>query len=212
MSDRLIIFTRYPEPGKAKTRLIPCLGAEAAADLHRQMTEWTLAQVNLWQHSRTPQNLPAAVEVWFAGGECQQMQAWLGEWPHYQPQPAGDLGERLVQALHTAFAAGAKATVIIGSDCPELTAEILAKAFDALEQADLVLGPATDGGYYLMGLRAFVPELFESIAWSTERVLAQTLEIANRLGLSIACLPTLTDIDRPEDLAIWQQVIAGKNF
>jgi uncharacterized protein len=206
VSERLIIFTRYPEPGKAKTRLIPSLGAEAAADLHRQMTESTLAQVNQWQQSRSPQTSPATVEVWFAGGGYAQMHAWLGESLHYQPQPAGDLGERLIQALQAAFAAGAKATIIIGSDCPALTADILAQAFYALEQADLVLGPATDGGYYLIGLRAFVPELFESIAWSTERVFAQTLEIANRLGLSIACLPTLTDIDRPEDLVIWQRL------
>ena len=200
MSDRLIIFTRFPEPGKAKTRLIPALGDVAAADLHRQMTERTLAQVKLLQQSHL-----VGVEVWFAGGDRDRMQTWLGDDLQYQPQLEGDLGDRMAQAFQTAFDGGVKAAVIIGTDCPELTAGILTKAFQSLQQTDLVVGPATDGGYYLIGLRRFEPELFKSIAWSTERVFQQTVDIANKLNLSLSCLPTLTDIDRPEDLPVWQQ-------
>lgn len=200
MSDRLIIFTRYPEPGKAKTRLIPILGDVAAADLHRQMTEQTLAKVKLLQQSH-----PVSVEVWFAGGSGDRMQTWLGSDLQYQPQPTGDLGSRMAHAFQVGFDRGVKASVIIGTDCPGLTVELLTEAFQALQQTDLVLGPATDGGYYLIGLRRSAPELFESIAWSTDRVFQQTVDIATKLNLSLTCLPMLADVDRPEDLPIWER-------
>ena len=206
MSERLIVFTRYPEPGKAKTRLIPALGAEAAADLHRQMTEHTLAQVKPLQQSR-----PLTVEIWFAGGVHSRMQSWLGSDVTYQPQPDGDLGDRMVQAFQTAFDGGVKSAVIIGTDCPELTDALLTEAFQALQQTDLVLGPATDGGYYLIGLQRLVPELFKMIAWSTDRVFQQTVDIANNLNLSLTTLPTLTDVDRPDDLPVWQRVLLSQS-
>lgn len=201
MNDRLVIFTRYPEPGKAKTRLIPALGDVAAAELHRQMTERMLTQVRFLQ-----QRYPISVEVWFAGGEHDQMQAWLGTDLSYQAQPEGDLGDRMSQAFQVGFDRGVKATVIIGTDCPELEVRLLTQAFENLQQTDVVLGPAKDGGYYLIGLRRFEPDLFRSIAWSTDRVFEQTVEIAAQVNLSIACLPMLTDIDRPEDLSVWEQV------
>jgi hypothetical protein len=90
--------------------------------------------------------------------------------------------------------------VIIGTDCPDLTIEILTQAFEALKQHDLVLGPAADGGYYLIGLRRLLPELFVEVSWGTSQVRQQTVEIAQSLDLAIAFLPLLNDIDRPEDL------------
>ena len=201
MSDRLIVFTRYPQSGKAKTRLIPALGAEAAADLHRQMTEYTLSQIKPLQQRRS-----LTVEIWFVGGDRVQMQAWLGSDLSYQAQPAGDLGDRMVQAFQAAFDSGVKAAIIIGTDCPELTDVLLTEAFQALQHTDLVLGPATDGGYYLIGLRRLVPELFKTIAWSTDRVFQQTVDIASNLNLSFTTLLTLTDVDRPDDLPVWEQV------
>jgi hypothetical protein len=109
-------------------------------------------------------------------------------------------------AFQTAFDRGATAVVIIGSDCPQLDTEILEQAFDAIRQYNLILGPATDGGYYLIGLQRFLPQLFYDIAWSTETVLPQTMAIAEQAGLTIFCLPTLSDVDYPEDLELWQQV------
>jgi len=211
--ERLIVFTRYPEPGKAKTRLIPALGSEGAADLHRRMTEYTLATVKQLQqvHSLT-------VQVWFAGGDLTQMQTWLGSDLLYQLQPEGNLGDRMTQAFQSAFNNYVDTAIIIGTDCPNLTDTILAQAFVELQQNDVVLGPATDGGYYLIGLRQFVPELFEAIAWSTERVFQQTVDIASKLNLSLTCLPTLTDVDRPEDLTVLQRTniitdnLANKGF
>jgi len=201
VSDRLILFTRYPQPGKAKTRLIDALGESGAATLSQQMTEHTLAQVNQLQARHS-----VSVEIRFADGSVSLMQQWLGETWVYIPQGEGDLGDRLIRALESAFQSGSERIVIIGSDCPELDASLLQQAFTHLRQHDLVIGPAIDGGYYLIGLRRFVPELLTGITWSTSQVFAQTLKIAVELNLSIAQLPTLSDVDYPQDLEIWQRV------
>jgi rSAM/selenodomain-associated transferase 1 len=199
--ESLIIYTRYPEPGKTKTRLIPALGAEKAALLHRQMTEHTLAQVKRLQAQRF-----VRVEIGFAGGNSNLMAQWLGNDLIYTAQREGDLGTRMARSLATILHARAGYAVIIGTDCPGLNAELLAEAFDQLHWAyDLVLGPAVDGGYYLLGLRRFIPELFIGIEWGSSAVLSQTTAIARRLNLSVAYLPQLPDVDRPEDLYIWEQ-------
>ncbi|NEP12658.1 MAG: glycosyltransferase [Symploca sp. SIO2C1] len=195
MEERLIVFSRYPEPGKTKTRMIPALGAEGAAKLQRQLTEETLLQVRELATSR-----PLSVEVHFSGGTQQLMQAWLGNDFAYQPQTTGDLGKRMSSAFAASFAAGMTGVVIIGIDCPDLKAELMAQALEALEQCDLVLGPAEDGGYYLIGLKRMIAELFVGISWGTSQVRQQTVEIAKKLDLAIAFLPLLNDIDRPEDL------------
>lgn len=195
----LILFTRYPEPGKTKTRLIPALGAEGAATLQRQMTEQKLAEVNQIQAF-----YPLSVEVHFAGGNEQLMQEWLGSSLVYRRQSEGDIGDRMASAFQLSFAAGMNAVVVIGTDCPDLNAPLMAEAFQLLRQHDLVLGPALDGGYYLIGLRRLIPELFTGIPWSTAEVLQQTITIAKRLGLTVAKLPLLSDIDRPEDLSVWK--------
>ncbi len=189
----LIIFTRYPEPGVTKTRLIPALGEVGAATLQRQMIEQTLTTARLV--------CPSTIAIWFTGGSEAQMQAWLGDDLKYHPQSSGDLGDRMATAFQVTFAQGADRAVIIGTDCPALTPDAIAKAFELLDTFDLVLGPAMDGGYYLMGLNQFHPALFAGIAWSTDQVLSQTVTIAETLSLTTAYLAPLTDIDRPEDLA-----------
>jgi hypothetical protein len=198
-TECLIIFTRYPEPGNTKTRLIPVLGAEGAATLQRQMTEHKLAEVN-----QLLTFYPLSVEVHFAGGNEQLMQEWLGSSLVYRRQSEGDIGDRMASAFQASFAAGMTAGVLIGSDCPDLNASLMAEAFQLLRQHDLVLGPALDGGYYLIGLRRLIPELFTGIPWSTAEVLQQTITIAKRLGLAVAKLPLLSDVDRPEDLSVWK--------
>ncbi|HBL12464.1 MAG TPA: hypothetical protein DD379_13865 [Cyanobacteria bacterium UBA11162] len=191
----LIIFTRYPEPGKTKTRLIPVLGTEAAATLQRQMTENTLAQARKLQHYCSTH-----LEVYFSGGNQELMQSWLGSDIIYHQQCEGDLGMRIVSAFDQCFTVGMTRVVIIGTDCPDLDNQVMVKAFQLLEYHDLVLGPAEDGGYYLIGLRQLIPELFVGIDWGTSQVRQQTVEIAEKLQLAIAYLPLLRDIDRPEDL------------
>ncbi|MEW6498769.1 MAG: TIGR04282 family arsenosugar biosynthesis glycosyltransferase [Cyanobacteriota bacterium] len=192
----LIIFTRYPEPGTTKTRLIPVLGAEGAATLQRQMTEQKLAEA-----SKLQAVYPVSVEVHFTGGNEQLMKEWLGSNLIYQRQSEGDIGCRMASAFQASCAAGMDSVVLIGIDCPDLNDQLLAEAFQALRQHDLVLGPALDGGYYLIGLRRLIPELFTGIRWSTAEVLQQTLSIAQKLELAVTKLPLLSDVDRPEDLS-----------
>jgi rSAM/selenodomain-associated transferase 1 len=199
MKECLIIFTRYPEPGKTKTRLIPILGAEGAAILQRQMTEQKLSEVKKLQSF-----YPLLVEVHFTGGNEQLMQAWLGSSITYKKQSEGDIGNRMAAAFQAAFKGGMNSVVLIGIDCPDLNAKLMSEAFQALNHHDLVLGPARDGGYYLIGLNKLIPELFRDINWSTEVVLQQTKNIAHKLDLAVAYLPTLSDIDRPEDLSVWK--------
>lgn len=199
--ERLIVFSRYPEPGKTKTRLIPALGAEQAATLQRQMTEHTLTQVRKLYFQR-----PFTVEVRFAGGDINLMSQWLGDDLFYQPQGEGDLGTRMARSLCLAFEDNVNYALIIGTDCPGLNAFLLQEAFELLQLCDLVLGPALDGGYYLLGLKSFIPELFIGINWGTAEVLQQTVAIAQQLNLSINYLPSLADVDRPEDLSVWEQI------
>ncbi len=196
----LIVFTRYPVPGKTKTRLIPALGEAGAANLHRQMTEHTLAQAR---------QLPAdgvAIEIHYADAKTdQELADWLGADLIYRSQGDGDLGERMARSIETAVQAGRDRVIIIGTDCPGLTTDILQLAFSQLGDQDLVLGPAIDGGYYLIGLQRFISELFVGISWGTSAVRQQTIEIATKLGLSMGDLPLLADIDRPEDLSLFRE-------
>ncbi|MGB3507733.1 MAG: TIGR04282 family arsenosugar biosynthesis glycosyltransferase [Microcoleaceae cyanobacterium] len=191
----LIIFTRYPEPGKTKTRLIPALGEEGSANLQRQMTEQTIAKVK-----QLVKFVSLSFEIRFAGGNIQLMQNWLGSDLKHQQQGEGNLGDRMTIAFQSAFNKGNKYVVIIGIDCPKLTIDIIIQAFEKLTQTDLVIGPAIDGGYYLIGLSQFIPELFREINWGSAQVLEKTLTIAQLLNLVVGYLPILSDIDRPEDL------------
>jgi rSAM/selenodomain-associated transferase 1 len=198
--NNLIIFTRYPEAGKTKTRLIPLLGKYGAASLQSEMMKHTLVQAKKLQ-----QTTPVRVEVHFAGGNKQLMQNWLGSDIIYRQQQGEDLGERMMTSFQTCFAAKMKSVVIIGSDCPDVNNLTLAEAFTALQNHDLVLGPATDGGYYLIGLNYLIKKLFIGMDWGGSQVLKQTQNIARGLGLKIYFLAELNDIDRPEDLVIWEK-------
>lgn len=202
----LIVFTRYPQPGQTKTRLIPRLGAEGAAALQRQLTEHTLNTVQAWLAQQTQPD-PTDVVVCFTGCDRPMMQTWLGEQWTYRAQGTGDLGDRLLRAFQDA-ASERDRVIAIGIDCPGITPPILHQAVAALHTHDLVLGPAVDGGYYLIGMKQVIPDLFTGIAWSTDQVLAQTMAIAQALNLSIAMLEPLADIDYPEDLAVWYQICA----
>ncbi len=209
--ERLIVFTRYPRPGTTKTRLIPKLGKNGAADLHRKMTENTLSQVK-----RVPTSRDLTVEIRYEGGDERLMKNWLGTGFEYRPQCSGDLGLRMKRSFEDAFMAGANTAVIIGTDIPHITHEIIQKAFDVLKQKNIVLGPAKDGGYYLIGLQGYSqppakPDLFANINWGAGDVLDKTLRIAKHSELSFKLLEVLEDVDNPEDLKIWEQLQNIKN-
>ena len=193
-SDRLIIMTKYPELGKTKTRLIPALGSQGAADLHRQFGLNTVAVAAEFDP-----------EIRYSGGDADRMRDWLGDF-QFVNQGDGDLGDRMSRAFADGFVKDSMdrddRMVMIGTDCPGIDRVLIQTAFAMLLTTDLVLGPATDGGYYLIGMRSFYPQLFKTIVWSTETVLAETLAIANQNQISYQLLPMLSDIDRPEDLVL----------
>ena len=203
--ERLIVFARYPEPGRTKTGLIPYLGADAAADLQRRMTEHMVSQIRNLATTR-----PLLMEIRYKGGNQQLMEDWLGSDYIYSPQSKGDLGRRMGRAFEAAFVNGAAVAVIIGTDVPGISLEILHQAFNSLQNTDLVLGPANDGGYYLIGLKQStfnraLPQLMTNISWGSASVLDQSVKIAERMGLKYILLEKLADVDRPEDLTVWEQ-------
>ncbi|MDB5338718.1 MAG: hypothetical protein JWN70_4337 [Planctomycetaceae bacterium] len=199
--DRVIVFARFPEAGQTKTRLIPALGPERSAQLQAALTRRTLHVTRQLCLDRA-----CDVEVRFAGGDVSRMCSQFGADLQYTGQQGNGLGERLEDAVSAAFLAGTKRVVVIGTDCPELDATILGEAFKGLSHADVVLGPAMDGGYYLIGLNANRPELFRGIDWSTENVLRQTLQRVRQVGCSVRQLRPLSDVDHPEDLLACRRV------
>lgn len=187
----LVVFTRYPEAGRVKTRLIPALGERGSEMLHRKMVELTLAQARAFG---------GEVEVHFSGGSHQLMRSWLGKQLQYRKQKGTTLGDRLYNAVAEAFAENNSKVVVIGTDCPGLTTGHIERAFNLLDRSDLVLGPAFDGGYYLIGLKKVVKELFSGIKWGSDLVYRQTIVAAERANLRITELEKLADIDCPSDL------------
>jgi rSAM/selenodomain-associated transferase 2/rSAM/selenodomain-associated transferase 1 len=198
---KLIIFTRYPEPGTTKTRMIGALGAKGAAELHRQMAEWALGVACELRAA-----IGIAIEIGFAGSDDSKMRQWLGNDVAYAGQIGLDLGERMDNAFKAGFEQGYDRIVIMGSDCPGLTADILQKAFRALDSHPVVLGPASDGGYYLVGLKHQLTEIFQNIPWGSGSVLEETCKALATLEISCALLERLSDVDTPEDLHVWESV------
>jgi len=201
--DRLVVFTRFPQPGETKTRLIPDLGAQGAADLQRLMTIRMLRVARAYAAA-----CDAQVEVRFAGGSEDLMRKAFGDGLDYTPQGEGDLGERMARAAGEAVGQRRR-VVIVGADCPGIYTATLSEAFAALDETDVVFGPASDGGYYLVGVAGKgdgLRELFSGIAWGGERVLAESLRISKRMGLSVSLLGELRDVDTAADLGAWQRV------
>ena len=192
-----LVFVRAPERGRVKTRLAAALGEEGALRVYRRLAEHTV---------REARALGGELRIHFTPAEGEAgVRAWLGEGPLYLPQAEGDLGVRMEAAFAAAFAAGAERVVIIGSDLPGLTTDLLRRAFDALATHPAVLGPAHDGGYYLLGMTAPLPGIFHDIPWSTAAVLPLTLARLHAAGLHPALLDPLADVDEVEDLpAGWE--------
>lgn len=201
MSNRaLIVFLRHPRPGAVKTRLVPALGADRAAELYRLMAEAVLQQT-------VPR--PGEFErlVFFDPPEAAEaVREWLPG-VRLLAQSGGDLGARMADAFDRAFRRGATRVAIIGTDAPGLSRQTVTEALDALDAADVVLGPAQDGGYYLLALRASQPRLFAGVDWSTPRVLEETLARAATVGLGVRQLARRRDLDTLDDLrAEWSTV------
>lgn len=190
----VLLFVKAPLAGQVKSRLSAAAGDAAALDLYRC---FGLDMLDMIRSA----GLPVAVFV-DPAGRIEAVREWLGADLRYHPQEGTDLGERMENAFRAIFAEGAAAAVLIGSDLPDLPAVILREAGAALETNDAVIGPAQDGGYYLIGFRreGFQPDIFRGIPWGGPDVFDRTMQAFRRNGASVHALRTWRDVDTIEDL------------
>jgi uncharacterized protein len=191
--DVLIVFVKEPKPGTVKTRLVPALGAEHAALLYRALADEEVLRT-------TPR--PGEYDRIFfftPAGAQPALQRWFPR-EFLLPQSGDDLGARMAHAFDTAFRRGARRAAIVGSDVPWVSRELVQEALLSLDDHEVVVGPARDGGYYLLALDRPRPGLFDGIAWSTPSVLSATAQRAGMLGLRLHVLEPLSDIDTLEDV------------
>ncbi len=188
--EALIIFVKKPEIGKVKTRLANTIGDEKALEVYHQLLQRTHTITQVLKQDKVVYYTPDIVhhDLWNESGYLKALQS------------DGDLGKRMLQGFEERFEAGHQKVCIIGSDCYQLTSEIIEKAFAALIQHDVVIGPSTDGGYYLLGMKKLHVALFQNKSWSTSSVTEETVEVIKKEGLSCFLLPELTDVDEEKDL------------
>ena len=190
----LIIFVKYPDPGKVKTRIARELGAEKAADIYSLIAGSVIENVSGSDKYRTvfffdPPEMENGIRQRLGRGDVT-----------YEPQSGNTIGERMSDAFERVFSGGAEKAVLIGTDVPEITGEMVTRAFRLLEFEDAVIGPAEDGGYYLLGLKKPESLLFDDIEWGSDSVYKRTVERIEKLDLSYKSLDTLRDVDTAEDV------------
>jgi rSAM/selenodomain-associated transferase 1 len=193
-----VVFARAPRLGTVKSRLASTVGAQRALEIYTLLAGGIIAAL----HD------PARWELVIRGAPddaIAELLPWAEGRGTVEPQGAGDLGDRMRRALEQHLAGGAERVVIVGTDCPEVTPSVIEAAFGALRDVDIVYGPATDGGYYLIGARRAVPEVFQDVPWSNARTLSVSLERAGRAGYRVCVLEPLTDIDTEADWEAWRR-------
>lgn len=191
----LIVFLRYPEPGRVKTRLARDIGQRNASLIYSEIAQSVIGKVSKSNEYKTiiffdPPEKEEEVRRWLKNTNLTLL-----------PQEGNPLGERMLNAFERAFSLGATSTVIIGTDCMEVSDKTVLEAFRVLRKVDAVLGPARDGGYYLLGLNKPFPWVFKGIEWSTNLVLSQTIKKLEEKKLRFKLLETLTDVDTIRDLS-----------
>lgn len=187
----VLYFVKYPAPGKVKTRLAQTIGSQKAVRLYSELAERNCQVIEVLDQRR----ICDVVVVYDPPEKRDDIRRWLALPCYYLPQCEGGLSERLIHAFREVFQRGARRVVAVGSDTLGLTTHIVQQGFEALQSNDVAVGPAEDGGYYLIGLSSFQPGVFEGIHWSTDAVLPQTYHRIQQLGLSYQSLPPLEDLD-----------------
>jgi len=190
--NALVLFARDPVPGKVKTRLGPLLDAETICNLYTRFLDDSLDKLRRVNEADGFVGVYPALETGYFNhpGDLASVSVFV--------QQGEDLGERMRNAFVEGFARGYRRVVIVGSDSPSLPVEYIRMAFRS--EKDVVLGPATDGGYYLIGMKGRMVEVFDGIEWGGDRVLSDTLVRIKAAGVGIEALPVWYDVDRPEDL------------
>lgn len=190
MKDVLLIFAKNPQYGKVKTRLAATIGDAYALFIYHELLKHTIA---------ITKNLPVD-KIVFYSEYIEEKDGWEKNIYQKKIQVGKGLGSKMKNAFKSSFTTGYEKIVIIGTDCFELDEKHILNAFEQLKKVDVVIGPAKDGGYYLLGMKKLYEAIFENVDWSTDKVLKQTLHICKQLNLSVFLLPELNDIDDEEDL------------
>lgn len=192
-----MMFVRNPQYGKVKTRLAKTVGNERALEVYLTLLAYTVSVTVHGEYDKAV----------FFSDELEHDEMWTKEGFARDIQKGNDLGERMTNAFSKAFSLGYKRVIIIGSDCPELSLDIINKGFQSLEEYDTVIGPARDGGYYLLGMRKFYPFIFSNQQWSTENVFLDTILHLQRNKLTYSLLDTLSDVDEEKDLKLLDKIM-----
>lgn len=188
----LMVFVKNPKKGKVKTRLAKTVGDEKALEIYRILLDHTITIAKRVNYDKAI----------FYSDYIDETDMWQKAKFSQYVQEGNDLGERMYNAFKYAFSKQYKSVVIIGSDCLDLNEHIISDAFDILKNSEVVIGPAKDGGYYLLGMQKLYKDLFINKHWSTENVLLDTLLDVSQLNISMKLLPTLSDIDEEKDLEV----------
>jgi len=190
----VLVFVKYPTPGRVKTRLAEELGGERAAELYKHFVVDILDTLG---------DLDVKLKILFTPPNAEQeFRLWLGDEYTYAAQDGEDLGQRMKKALGEAFADGFAKAIVVGSDSPDVPGDYVMESFSSLDSSDAVIGPTSDGGYYLIGFskESFLPEALEDIDWSTPKVLEQTVGKLETHGRKIHLLQQWYDVDTLADL------------
>lgn len=190
MDQAILIFAKSLIYGKVKTRLAATVGNDVAFSVYK----------NLLQYTKEITEKINADKIVFYSDNIEEQDIWISNIFKKKLQSGNHLGERMQDAFHNAFENKYEEVLIIGTDCFELTSPIIEMAFSQLKHHDIVIGPATDGGYYLLGMKSLYPLLFQNIEWSTNTVLKKTIAACNQLSLTYYLLPQLNDVDEEKDL------------
>jgi len=196
--NAIIVFARLPVKGKVKTRLAKELGIDFATSFYKVCAEHTFDEILELKNTGITPFLFFSEE-----SEFDEIKNWSGNKFRYFPQQGRDLGERMLNAFNKIFDAGYKNIIIVGTDAPGITAELINDALDHLKSYNCVIGPTDDGGYYLMGLNSSLDYLFKEMEWSTNSVFSKTLERLKQNNQSYYVMEKMNDIDTKKDLQKW---------
>jgi len=206
MEKCILLFVKYPEKGKVKTRLARDIGQDSALILYKIFVLDILEKLSACAYN--------LIIYYYPLKDDKSVRKWLGDGYFYAPQNGETLGERMKNAFERIFSEGFSRVVIIGSDIPDISVELMNEAFTELDKHDAVIGPSYDGGYYLIGLKKekFLPEIFKGIEWSTEKVFNDTMRIFRKNRYNVYLLPELQDIDTIDDLKAFYERNKANDF
>lgn len=194
----VIIFAKQPVPGKVKTRLAADLGNDFAVGFYKKCA------LHIFNEVSELHNFGIDCYLFYGVDDDEsEIKVWVDKNFVFKPQAEGDLGNKMKCAFQNVFMNGKNKVIIVGTDIPDITAEILLNAFEILNENDIVISPSHDGGYNFLGMNNFYPELFENIKWSTSEVLQKTISKIEGLGLNLEIAESFLDIDDKTDLMNW---------